>query len=578
MVCRPGFENDPNEMVRHSAAHVLADAVTRLYPSAKVTIGPVIEDGFYYDFEYEPGFNDDDLEKIESEMKKIIKENLKFECIEMPKQEAISFFQNKGENFKVEIIEGLPEDVAITVYKHGEFYDLCKGPHVNYTKKIKAIKLLSVAGSYWRGDENKAQLQRIYGTAFAKKEDLAAHLEKLEEAKKRDHRKLGKDLGLFSFHKEAPASPFFYPKGAFVYNQLINYIRKYYNQTGYDEVITPQIFDAELWHKSGHYENFKDNMYFTEIDDREFAVKPMNCPSHCLMFKEKTWSYRELPIRYADFGRLHRYERSGVTHGLTRVRTFAQDDAHIFCRPDQMADEIADFLDLANQIYKDFEFSEVLLAVATRPEKYLGTLDLWEKSEKALCDAITNKGMTYTINEGEGAFYGPKIEFQIKDALGRAWQLGTMQIDYSMPSRFELHYKDSEQNLHHPVMLHRAILGSLERFMGILIEHCAGAFPFWLAPEQMRVLAISESQHAYASEIAKELKDAGFRVETDLRNEKLGFKIREAKLAKVPYLLVVGKNEEIEKNMSVRSRNQDDLGKKTVEELIIHLKKESLPL
>lgn len=577
MVCRPGFENDPNEIVRHSAAHVLADAVTRLFPTAKVTIGPVIDNGFYYDFDYPEGFSEDDLTKIEDEMRSIIKENLKFEKIEMPRSEAIQFFKDRDEKYKVEIIEGLPEDVTITLYKHGEFVDLCKGPHVNYTKKIKAIKLLSVAGSYWRGDEKNAQLQRIYGTAFVSKEELAKYLEQLEEAKKRDHRKLGKELGLFNFHKEAPASPFFYPKGTFLYNKLVDYVRGLYLEHGYDEVITPQVFDSELWHKSGHYENFKENMFFSEIDEREFAVKPMNCPGHCLMFGEHKWSYRELPVRYADFGRLHRYERSGVTHGLTRVRTFAQDDAHIFCRPDQMDQEIENFLDLVKKVYDDFEFSDVHLALATRPEKYLGTVEIWDKSEKILAESIKKKGMTFSVNEGEGAFYGPKIEFQVKDALGRGWQLGTLQVDYSMPSRFGLQYVDSEQNIQQPVMLHRAILGSLERFIGILIEHCAGAFPFWLAPKQVKILSISADQHEYVENLARACQEKGYRVETDLRNEKLGLKIREAQLSKIPYMLVVGKNEMAEELVSVRSRVKGDLGQMSLEDFTEILKKEKTP-
>lgn len=561
MVCRPGFEEDSTEIMRHSAAHVLADAVIRLFPEAKATIGPVIENGFFYDFDYPPGFTDEDLRRIEDEMKEIIKSNAKFERIEMPRDEAVAYFQKRSDPYKVEIIQGLPAGEIVTFYKHGEFVDLCKGPHVNYTKKVKAFKLLSVAGSYWRGDETKAKLQRIYGTAFETREELEAHLNQLEEAKKRDHRKIGKELGLFSFHPEAPGSPFFHPKGANLYNRLVRYIQAMYRREGYDEVITPQVIDVELWKRSGHYDNFKDNMFFAEIEGREFAVKPMNCPAHCMMFGEKKWSYRELPVRFADFGRLHRFERSGVIQGLTRVRSFCQDDAHIYCTLDQMQSEIEKFLDLTQTIYKDFEFSDVHLALATRPEKYQGELSLWDKAERTLADAMTSKGINFSINAGEGAFYGPKIEFQIKDALGRPWQLGTIQVDFSMPERFDLNYIDSEQTFHRPVMLHRAILGSLERFLGVLIEHCAGAFPFWLTPVQIKILTMGESTDQKATEFSRELQMSGYRVEIDSRNEKLGYKIREAQLEKVPYMIVLGKKEIEEGVFSVRHRKDGDLGK-----------------
>lgn len=577
MVCRPGFENDPTELMRHSAAHVLADAVVRLFPEAEPTIGPVIENGFFYDFHYPPGFREEDLEKIEAEMKKIIKENLRFEEIAMSREEALQFYKERGEKYKIEILKSIPEGETITFYKHGDFMDLCKGPHTNYTKKIKAFKLLSVAGAYWRGNSDNEMLQRIYGTAFLSKEELDAHLHQLEESKKRDHRKLGKELELFSFHEEAPASPFFYAKGTSVYNGLVDYIRAHYRKEGYDEVITPQIFDSSLWHKSGHYENFKENMYFTDIDDRDFAVKPMNCPGHCLMMSEKTWSYRELPKRIADFGRLHRYEKSGALHGMTRVRTFAQDDAHIFCRPDQMQDEILNFLDLVDRIYQDFGFSKVHLALATRPEKFIGEIAVWDESEKILSEAMQKKGLSFTINEGEGAFYGPKIEFQIEDAIGRPWQLGTLQVDYSMPERFDLKFLDSQQNTHRPVMLHRAVLGSIERFFAILVEHCAGAFPFWLAPEQVRLLTIGESQEAFAKQVADELKSKNYRVHVDTRDEKLGFKIREAQLMKVPYMLVIGKKEVENSVMSVRHRQEGDLGSMPLEKLMGVLSNEKRP-
>lgn len=568
MVCRPGFENDFTEKMRHSAAHVLADAVTRLFPTVKVAIGPVIENGFYYDFDMPEGFTPQDLENIENQINKIIKEDLPFQRIELSRAEAIKLFTQKNENYKVEIIQGLPENEIITLYQHGQFVDLCKGPHVSSTKDIKAVKIISTAGAYWRGNENNPMLQRIYATAFPSQQELKDYLHKLEEAKKRDHRKLGVELGLFSFHKESPASPFFKPKGALLYRLLVDYIRSFYRTEGYDEVITPQIMDVSLWQKSGHYDNFKENMYFTQIDEREFSVKPMNCPGHCLMFGEKKWSYRELPVRFADFGRLHRYERSGVTHGLTRVRTFCQDDAHIYCTPEQMPQEISQFLDLVNQIYRDFGFSDVHMALATRPEKYIGDLATWQKAETVLAEAMKQKNMDFSIAVGEGAFYGPKIEFQVKDALGRAWQLGTLQIDYSMPERFDLEYIDSEQNTHRPVMLHRAILGSLERFIGILIEHTAGKFPFFISPVQIKMIPIGDSVFDYASSVAKELQQKGFRVEIDSRNEKLGLKIRQAQLEKVPYMVVIGQKEAEAGLLSIRERTLGDQGTKTLAEFL----------
>lgn len=552
----------------------MADAVTRIFPGTKVTIGPVIDNGFFYDFEYLPGFTPEDLPKIEAEMAAIVKRNLEFKCREVARDEAIKFFAGRGENFKVEIIQGLPASEPITLYQHGEFTDLCKGPHLARTGEIGAFKLLSIAGAYWRGDEKNPKLQRIYGTAFASQKELEGYLEKLEEAKKRDHRKLGKELGLFTFHDEAPASPFFKPRGTLLYNTLIDYIRGFYGDEGYDEVITPQILDVGLWQRSGHYDNFRDNMYFTDIDGREFSVKPMNCPGHCLMFGEKKWSYRELPVRYADFGRLHRYERSGVTHGLIRVRTFCQDDAHIYCTPEQMGGEISKFLDLVKRIYDDFGFTDVHLALATRPEKFMGDPALWIKAEKSLADAMNAKGMKFAINQGEGAFYGPKIEFQVKDALDRAWQLGTLQIDYSMPERFGLEYITAEQEIRRPVMLHRAVLGSIERFLGILIEHTAGKFPFWLAPVQVRLVTISAEQAPFAREIAATLTTQNFRVEIDDRNEKLGFKIRAAQVEKIPFMAVIGKKEVEERRASVRHRSRGDLGPMTLDSFFSTLNNE----
>lgn len=576
MVCRPGHEDDPVEIMRHSAAHILADAVTRLFPDAKPTIGPVIEDGFFYDFYYPPGFHEEDLPKIEEQMQQIIESNVRFERIEIPRDEAIAYFKNRNDPFKVEIIQELPKDEIVTIYKHGNFTDLCKGPHVTFTKQVKAVKLLSVSGAYWRGDENREPLQRIYGTAFGSKEALQAYLDRLDEAKRRDHRRLGKELGLFSFHPEAPGCPFFHPKGAVVYNQLVAYIRAMYAREGYDEVITPQILDVALWKKSGHYDNFRDEMFFAEIENREFAVKPMNCPGHCLMFKEKKRSYRELPVRFADFGKLHRFERSGVILGLTRCRTFSQDDAHIYCRPDQIQGEIERFLDIVNRIYADFEFTDVKLALATRPDRSIGSPEVWEKAQAALEAAMKNKKMSYTVNQGEGAFYGPKIEFQVTDALGRPWQLGTMQVDFAMPERFGLTYIDSEQNLIRPVMLHRAILGSIERFLGVLIEHCGGAFPFWLAPVQIKILTIADSVADYGKQIKEKLVKKGFRVEWDGRDEKIGHKIRDAQLEQVPYMLVLGKKEMANMTVSVRHRRKGDLGAMGVAELLDLLGREKM--
>jgi len=545
----------------------MASAVVRLFSGTKVTIGPCVEDGFYYDFDSEHTFTLEDLPKIEGEMAKIIKANDSFVRKEVSKKEAITFFENKKEKYKVEIINGLSDSEPISLYQHGDFVDLCKGPHVDKTGNVAAFKLLQVAGSYWRGDEKRERLQRIYGTAFASQKDLDDYLIRLEEAKKRDHRKLGKELELFSFHPEAPASPFFYPKGALIYRLVADYLRGLYSIHGYQEVITPQILDIDLWQRSGHLDHFKENMYFTEFEGRQMAVKPMNCPGHCLMFGERKWSYRELPVRFADFGRLHRYERSGVTHGLTRVRTFSQDDAHIFCTPEQMEGEIQNFLKLVQEVYTHFGFEEVFVAVSTRPEHFLGSIENWDVAEKQLMSSLQKAALKYHINPGEGAFYGPKIEFQIKDALGRPWQLGTLQVDYSMPERFGLAYIDRDSTAKTPVMLHRAILGSMERFLGILIEHCAGAFPFWLAPVQIILLTITEAQNDYATEIKNLLHSKGFRVEIDGRNEKLGLKIREAQLKKIPYMGVLGAKEALAKSVAIRHRKDGDLGVLNLEDV-----------
>jgi threonyl-tRNA synthetase len=553
------------EVIRHSTAHLLAQAVQRLFPGVRVGIGPVIEDGFYYDFQVEKFFTPEDLAAIEAEMRKISAEAIPVVREEMPREAAIERFQAMGEHMKVELVSAIPAGETISGYRQGDFYDLCRGPHVPDTSKLKAFKLLSTAAAYWKGDEKNAQLCRIYGTAFLSVKELEEHLQRLEEARLRDHRKLGRELDLFSFQPEAPASPFFHPKGTVVYNELVNYMRGRYLREGYDEVITPMAIDVGLWKTSGHYDHYVENMYFTTVDEREYALKPMNCPSHCLIYRNGRHSYRDLPIRYADFGRLHRYERSGVTHGLTRVRTFCQDDAHIYCTPDQMKAEMASFLAFIKDVYHTFGFDEMRVNLSTRPEKRLGSDEIWDHAEGALAGALKEAGMDYVINAGDGAFYGPKIDFEVLDALKRPWQLGTLQVDYSMPARFGLIYVQPDGNEGVPVMLHRAILGSLERFMGILIEHCAGAFPAWLAPVQVAVLPITDRAHEYALSIRDKALDLGLRVEVDLRNEKVNAKIRDAQLQKVPYMLVLGDREAAAGTVSVRHRHKGDLGAQSLD-------------
>jgi threonyl-tRNA synthetase len=548
------------ELIRHSTAHLLAHAVKRLYPNAKVGIGPVIEDGFYYDFWMDKPFTPEDLPVIEAEMVKIVAEGVEVIREDLGRDAAVARFIEMGEPLKVEVVASIPAGEMISGYRQGDFYDLCRGPHVPNTSKLKAFKLLSIAGAYWKGDEKNQMLSRIYGTAFHTQKELDEHLKRLEEAKARDHRKLGKELGLYSFHAEAPASPFFHPKGTVVYNELVTYIRELYFKYGYSEVITPQILDVALWKTSGHYENFAESMYFTTAEEREYALKPMNCPSHCLMFGVQKHSYRDLPIRFADFGRLHRYERSGVTHGLTRVRTFCQDDAHIYCTPEQIKPEMASFLGLLKEVYDTFGFAGMRVALSTRPEKRLGSDEIWDAAEHALGAALDDAGLPYTLNPGEGAFYGPKIEFQLLDALKRPWQLGTLQVDYMMPERFDLNYTKADGTEGRPIMLHRAILGSLERFMGILVEHTGGAFPAWLAPVQVAILPITDRAHAFSTEAAAKAKALGLRAELDLRNESLKAKVREAQLAKIPYMLVIGDREAEARTVSVRHRHRGDLG------------------
>jgi threonyl-tRNA synthetase len=558
-------------LLRHSTAHLLAQAVKRLFPSAKVGIGPVIEDGFYYDFLVDPFFTPGDLLAIEAEMRRLVEADLPVIPVELARECAIQQFETLDEPLKVELVGSVHEGRRLTGYRQGDFFDLCRGPHVPSTGKLKAFKLLHTAAAYWKGSEKNVPLCRIYGTAFATQTELDEHLERVEKARARDHRKLGKELDLFSFHAEAPASPFFHPKGAVVYNELLDYLRGLYRRRGYQEVITPQALDVGLWKTSGHYEKYKDNMYFTEVDEREYALKPMNCPTHCLIYGTGRHSYRDLPIRYADFGRIHRYERSGVTQGLTRVRTFCQDDGHLICTPEQMKAEMASFFVFLEEVYATFGFNEVRVALSTRPEKRLGSDEVWDEAENALAEALKEAGLAYHINPGEGAFYGPKIEFQVLDALQRPWQLGTLQVDYSMPARFGLVYVKADGSEGTPVMLHRAILGSLERFIGIFIEHCAGAFPVWLAPVQVALLPITDRAHKYARMIQECALDLGIRVELDLRNEKVNAKIRDAQLQQIPYMLVLGDRETNDSTVSVRHRRDGNLGAQPLEAFLDQL-------
>jgi threonyl-tRNA synthetase len=556
------------DTIRHSTAHLMAMAVQELFPGTQVTIGPVIENGFFYDFGTDRPFTDEDLRRIEEKMAEIAKRDLPVQREEWTRDEAIATFDKLGEKYKVEIIKAIPGDEALSVYRQGEWFDLCRGPHVPSTGRLGAFKLLSVAGAYWRGDERNAMLQRIYGTAWADKEQLDAYIKQIEQAKARDHRKLGKELSLFMFSHFAPSMPIFLPKGTVIYNELIDFVREKYRRDGYTEVVAPIIFDTELFKISGHYDNYRDNMFFSEIEEREYGVKPMNCPGHTQIFAVERRSYRDLPIRLAEFTRLHRYERSGVTHGLVRVRSFAQDDAHLFVTPEQIEEEIDRELRLISEIYDTFGFADVRIALSTRPEKRIGTDDLWDNAESALENALKKNNLEYHINPGEGAFYGPKLEFQVHDAIGRPWQLGTVQLDYTLPERFQLEYIGADNNAHRPVMIHRAILGSLERFIGIIIEHFAGAFPFWLAPVQTIVLPLSEKFVDYADEVAKKLKAANLRAEVDRSNEKLGAKIRDAQLQKIPFMLVVGEKEAAAGTVTLRKRSGGDQPTLTIDELI----------
>lgn len=548
-------ELSPLETMRHSAAHVMADAIKQLWPEAKLAFGPHTEDGFYYDIDMPHRISPDDFPAIEAKMQEVIDGKHPFEREEIERDAALQLFEQANESFKVETIGAIPNDATLTLYRSGNFVDLCRGPHVEDTGKIRAFKLLRVAGAYWRGNERGPMLQRLYGTAFADKKELKKHLQMLEEAKKRDHRKLGTELGLFHFDPIAPASPFFTPRGAVVYNQLIAYVRQLYRRYDYQEVVTPQIFDMDLFHQSGHYDHYKDNMFICEIDERSFGVKPMNCPGHCVLYRQTRHSYRELPIRMADFGRLHRYERAGVTHGLTRVRTFCQDDAHVFCRVDQLEDEIEAVTKMILETYAVFGFEDVEIEISTRPESFLGEIETWDRAEQALVEALRRQNITFQINAGDGAFYGPKIDFGVRDALRRRWQLGTCQLDFQLPERFGLEYVSSDDARARPVMIHRAMLGSLERFIGVYLEHTAGKFPTWLAPVQVSILPITDNHQPWAREVAAACRAAGLRVEVDERNEKLGLKIREATLLRVPYMLVLGDKEVDARGVAPRTRD-----------------------
>ena len=569
-------DKDPEglDVIRHSTAHLLAYAVKELFPDAQVTIGPVIDNGFYYDFSYKRPFTPEDLQAIEKKMAELAKKDEPVTRKVLPRDEAVAYFKSIGEAYKAEIIESIPQNEDVSLYTEGGFTDLCRGPHVPSTGKLKVFKLMKLAGAYWRGDSKNEMLQRVYGTAWAKKEEQEAYLHMLEEAEKRDHRKLGRALDLFHFQDEAPGLIFWHPKGWTVWQQVEQYMRRVYQENGYQEVKAPQILDRTLWEKSGHWENYKENMFTTESENRAYALKPMNCPGHVQIFRSNLHSYRELPLRYGEFGQCHRNEPSGSLHGMMRVRGFTQDDGHIFCTEDQILDECVAFTALLQKVYKDFGFTEVIYKVATRPEKRVGSDDLWDKAENALIESLKRSGCEYTISPGEGAFYGPKIEYTLKDAIGRTWQCGTIQVDFSMPVRLEAEYVAEDNTRKVPVMLHRAILGSLERFIGMLIENHAGALPLWLAPVQIAVLNISDAQADYAQEVAQNLKKQGFRVHLDLRNEKITYKIREHSVQKLPYIVVIGDKERDAKTVAVRARGNVDLGVMPVDALVDRLKHE----
>ena len=564
---------DDISVVRHTCSHVLAQAVKRLYPEAKLAIGPSIDNGFYYDFDREGGFTPEDLEALEKEMKKIIKENLKISTYTKPRAEAIEFMKEKDEPYKVELIEDLPEDASISFYEQGDFVDLCAGPHILYTKGIKAFKLTSIAGAYWRGNEKNKMLTRIYGTAFFTKDELADYLNMIEEAKKRDHRKLGRELGIFTMMEEGPGFPFFLPNGMILKNTLIDYWREVHTREGYVEISTPIMLNRQLWETSGHWDHYKENMYTTVIDDTDFAVKPMNCPGGMLVYKSEPHSYRDLPLRIGELGLVHRHEKSGQLHGLMRVRCFTQDDAHIFMTPEQIPSEIKGVISIIDEVYKLFGF-KYHVELSTRPEDSMGSDEDWETATNGLKSALDDLGLDYVINEGDGAFYGPKIDFHLEDSLGRTWQCGTIQLDFQLPMRFNAEYMGEDGEKHRPIMIHRVVFGSIERFIGIIIEHFAGKFPLWLAPVQVKVLPVSEKSHDYAVSVYEKLKESGIRVELDRRDEKIGYKIREAQMKKIPYMLILGENESSTGTISVRSRDKGDLGASKLDEFIADIKEE----
>ncbi|MDB2360408.1 threonine--tRNA ligase [Porticoccaceae bacterium] len=556
------------EIIRHSTAHLLAMAVKELFPTAQVTIGPVIENGFYYDFSFERTFTPEDLEAIEQRMQELAKQDFAIAREEWDRDEAVEFFKGIGEAYKAEIIAGIPADQPIGLYRQGDFVDLCRGPHVPSTGKLSAFKLTKVAGAYWRGDNDNEMLQRIYGTAWANKKQLKAYINRLAEAEKRDHRKIGKKLDLFHMQEEAPGSVFWHQKGWAIYNGIKDYMRKKQLQNGYQEIRTPQVVDYSLWEKSGHADKFGDDMFSITTDDRQYAVKPMNCPCHIQVYNQGLKSYRDLPLRIAEFGSCHRNEPSGSLHGIMRVRSFTQDDGHIFCSEDQIQSEVSEFIDVLHEVYADFGFSEIIYRLSTRPEQRVGTEESWDRAEKALGEALDAKQLPWQELPGEGAFYGPKIEFSLKDCIGRVWQMGTIQVDFSMPGRLDAEYVAEDGSRKTPVMLHRAILGSFERFIGILIEQHEGAFPFWLAPQQAIVINITDSQAEYAKKVTQTMQNEGFRVNSDLRNEKIGFKIRGHSMQRVPYLLVVGDKEIENGTVAVRTRDGEDLGSMAIEEVI----------
>ena len=560
--------------LRHTTSHVMAQAVKRLYPNTKLAIGPSIADGFYYDMEFETPLTSDDFEKIEAEMKKIVKEDLKIERFTLPREKAIEFMKEKEEPYKVELIEDLPEGEEISFYQQGEFVDLCAGPHLMSTKEVgKAFKIMSLAGAYWRGDEHNQMLTRLYATAFAKKDELEAYITMMEEAKKRDHRKLGKELGLFMMHEAGPGFPFFLPKGMVLKNTLLDYWREIHRKAGYVEISTPVILNRSLWETSGHWDHYKNNMYTTVIDDEDYAIKPMNCPGGVLVYASEPRSYRDLPLRMGELGLVHRHEKSGQLHGLMRVRCFTQDDAHIFMTPEQIKDEIKGVAGLINEVYSLFGF-QYHVELSTRPEDSMGSDEDWEMATDALRSALDELQLPYVVNEGDGAFYGPKIDFHLVDCIGRTWQCGTIQLDFQLPQRFELEYVGADGEKHRPIMIHRVVFGSIERFIGILIEHFAGAFPTWLAPVQVKVLPISDKYMDYAQNVLNKLTEAGIRAEVDTRAEKIGYKIREAQTAKIPYMLVVGQKEEEENTVSVRSRAAGDEGARSLDTFIADILKE----